>query len=51
MQTIWGAQGKPPSLGGVGAGQGLPPHWNVVEISSFLEFLRKASERAALGEV
>ena len=51
VQTIWGAQGKPPSPRGVGAGQGLPPRWNAVEISSFLEFLRKASVHAALGEV
>lgn len=51
LQTIWGAQGKPPSPAGVGAGQGLPLLWNAVEISSFLEFLRKASVRAALGVV
>ena len=51
LQSIWGAQGKPPSPGGIGAGQGLPLLWNAVEISSFLEFLRKASVHAALGVV
>lgn len=50
---LLGSAGKPPpsSPGGVGAGQDLPLLWNAVEISSFLEFLRKASVHAALGVV